>query len=153
MPHSRGAPVFKALNEPCAVSEWQRQRDRLAEIFGDELADRYFVFVDTAASIPNQEVLDAASEAAALVRFMLRNCLTIEQMQDWILASEEEVRCIEEWCRGDLGLLAFTNRMMDFRREVWGKFLLLLEAKGDRYASSNSYTDERRSQRASAVCL
>jgi hypothetical protein len=154
MAYRHSAPVFKPLKECSGVGEWRRQRDRLAELFGAEMADKYFVYIDSDPSPPNAEYLNPVSEARELLKFMERHCLTIKQMAEWILVSPEEARIIEEWVDGDLSLLAFTNRMVDFRREVWGEFLLLVEKKGHQHhARTNIRHDRLRDQHHGSVQL
>ncbi|MGC1416888.1 MAG: hypothetical protein WA817_16500 [Candidatus Acidiferrum sp.] len=139
MPASKRRPNGYALFIPLqtsTVEAYQKQRDRLELLMGPDLA-RYFSYTDPTPSTPNQEPLNASHEAKELHGFMLRNQLSLQEMRAWILASQEEERLIEQWCCGDFALLDLSSRMLDFRREVWGEFLLLLEKQ-------KGYRDERK---------
>jgi hypothetical protein len=137
--------------EAKTVQTYQKQKDRLEYLMGTDLA-RFFVWVDPSPQLPNAEKLNPVHEAKELHAFMLRNQVPLGEMREWILVSETEQRVIERCCRGDLSLLSFGNNMVDFRRQVWGAFQVLLEKKEQSNARKKLYDDGFGRADHSAVC-
>lgn len=135
------------------VETYQRQRERLEVLMGPDLA-RYFVWVDpNPGQLPDAvEHLNPVHEARELYNFMQRNQLTLNEMRNWILTTQEEERVIEIWCSGDSSLLNLASTMLDLRRQTWGEFLLLLEKKGhQKHASRQLHNDGQQCEHHSAV--
>lgn len=120
--------LFLPLKEAATVYTYARQKERLEFLMGPELA-KYYEWVDPnpGAPFPNEEAVDPTAEADLLFRFMKRNAVPLASMREWILITDRELACIQEWCNGDPYLLSFVSRVVDFRRATWGQFVLLLE--------------------------
>ena len=155
MPASKTKSTAYSLFVPLeakTIPTYRRQYERLAQLMGSDLASRYFHYTDAAPrQVPDAQRLNPGHEVRELYAFMLRNQVPLDKMYDWILVSETEQRVIDDWCGSNLSLLSLTNRMIDFRREVWGELLLLLERKGQNHASRKSSVDRKFAECRSAL--